>query len=68
MTRKRETPQEYEMRVFHERAEQRDARMNETMSRRDILDGIDAVLSRLGGNPHLDDITDAFKALREAFE
>lgn len=58
------------MRLFREEAEQRDARRNETMTRGDILDAIDAAMHERGGNvgDHHDADMEMLKALREAFE
>lgn len=68
--RPRETLAEYELRVLREQAEQRDARMNQVMTRADVLEAIDAVLWCYSGNdckPMPDPLT-VLKQLREAFE
>ena len=64
------TPEEREHDALREQARRQDERMNETMSRRDILEAIDNALFQTGGNVGcVAEATDrTLRALREAFE
>lgn len=59
------TVPEIELAIARGHAERRDARMNETMSRRDVLDAIDTVLYAAECS---EDGMRTLRALREAFE
>lgn len=69
MTRNRvkETTEQYEERLNREHAEQAEARLDETMKRRDIIEAIDIVLWRLAQDNN-NDHNLILDMLKEAFE
>ena len=65
--RRNETPEEYELRQARFEAEQRDARMNEPLTRGAVLEAIDLALFKLGDEGDSDHVN-ILKLLRESFE
>jgi len=65
---KKETWEEYAERVQREHYEQREARLNETLTRRDVIEAIELVASDYaqGRNHDADLICNAFQRLADA--